>query len=116
MYKYGVIDIANWFLSKEPMVHRKLQKLCYYAQAWHLAFTDKKLFANDFEAWAHGPVCRALWSELKDYGFNNIETNHFSHSKKIEDEIVLNVLNEVWRVYGNASAFALESVVITLKK
>ena len=32
--KYSVFEIANWFLLKESMSHKKLQKLCYYAQAW----------------------------------------------------------------------------------
>ena len=39
----------------------KLQKLCYYAQAWSLAWTEKSLFDEDFEAWANGPVCRELF-------------------------------------------------------
>lgn len=30
--RYSVYDIADWFLSKEEMAHKKLQKLCYYAQ------------------------------------------------------------------------------------
>ena len=34
--KYNIFDIANWFLSKESMPQKKLQKLCYYAKAWSL--------------------------------------------------------------------------------
>ena len=26
--KYSIFDVANWFLSKESMTHKKLQKLC----------------------------------------------------------------------------------------
>lgn len=32
--KYSIFDIAGWFLEKEPMPHKRLQKLCYYALAW----------------------------------------------------------------------------------
>lgn len=39
----------------------KLQKLVYYAQAWHLAFYDRRLFDDTFEAWVHGPCNRALY-------------------------------------------------------
>lgn len=31
--KYSIFDVANWFLSKGDMTQKKLQKLCYYAQA-----------------------------------------------------------------------------------
>ena len=38
--KYSVLEIANWFLAKKPMSHLKLQKLCYYAQAWNYALKN----------------------------------------------------------------------------
>lgn len=31
---HDLCEVAEWFLRKEPMTHKKLQKLCYYAQAW----------------------------------------------------------------------------------
>ncbi|MDR3317169.1 MAG: DUF4065 domain-containing protein [Puniceicoccales bacterium] len=40
----------------------KLQKLCYYAQAWHLARQGKPLFQEDFLRWEDGPVCRELFN------------------------------------------------------
>ena len=42
-------DVAEYFLTKEKMSNKKLQKLCYYAQAWHYAFYDKGLFYQDIE-------------------------------------------------------------------
>lgn len=30
-----VFDVAEWFLSKESMTNKNLQKLCYCAQAWY---------------------------------------------------------------------------------
>ena len=39
----------------------KLQKLCYYAQAWSLVWDDTPLFEEDFQAWANGPVCPELF-------------------------------------------------------
>ena len=39
----------------------KLQKLCYYSQALHLAWTEKSIFGEDFEAWANGSVCPELF-------------------------------------------------------
>ena len=48
------------------MSHLKLQKLLFYCEAYHLAVFDKPLIAEDFEAWVHGPVCRAVYDQLKD--------------------------------------------------
>jgi uncharacterized phage-associated protein len=45
----------------------------YYAQAWYLAFEDKPLFDEDFEAWVHGPTIPALFYEYKEqFGFKPI--------------------------------------------
>ena len=41
--RYSVFDIANWFLLKEEMTQKKLQKLCYYAQAWCYALKGYRL-------------------------------------------------------------------------
>ena len=38
--KYDVVSIAAWFLTKDNMTLKKLQKLCYYSQAWF--YTLKK--------------------------------------------------------------------------
>ncbi|MFS8119254.1 MAG: Panacea domain-containing protein [Microcoleus sp.] len=54
-------DIANYFIwlasqSDVEINAYKLQKLVYYAQAWHLAIYGMPLFNADFQAWVHGPV------------------------------------------------------------
>ncbi|WP_242089282.1 type II toxin-antitoxin system antitoxin SocA domain-containing protein [Curtobacterium sp. DN_7.5] len=46
---------------------KKLQKLVYFAQAWSLAWTGKKIFPNQFEAWPDGPVVRELFRMQKHY-------------------------------------------------
>lgn len=60
----SVFDVAKYILGKRgPMSTWKLQKLCYYSQAWALAWSDgRPLFNEDFEAWANGPVCRPLYN------------------------------------------------------
>lgn len=58
----SVFDVAKYILLKMGIVSTwKLQKLCYYAQAWTLAWTDKPLFEEDFQAYANGPVCPELF-------------------------------------------------------
>jgi uncharacterized phage-associated protein len=57
-----VRDVAAYILEKQRgMSAMKLQKLCYYAYGYHLAWEGRKLFPEHFEAWANGPVCPALY-------------------------------------------------------
>ena len=58
----NVFDVAKYILEKQgKMSTMKLQKLCYYCQAWSLVWDDEPLFEEDFQAWANGPVCRELF-------------------------------------------------------
>lgn len=57
-----VFDTAKYILeSKGAMSTMKLQKLCYYAQAWSLVWDDSPLFDEEFHAWANGPIYRELF-------------------------------------------------------
>lgn len=56
-------DVAAYILDQRaPMTAMKLQKLCYYAYGYHLAWEGRPLFPEHFEAWANGPVAPALYS------------------------------------------------------
>jgi uncharacterized phage-associated protein len=58
-----VFDVADYILSKKGRMSTwKLQKLCYYSQAWAYAWTEKPLFPEEFQAWANGPVCPPLFN------------------------------------------------------
>ena len=104
--KYSVFDIANWFLSKGEMTHKKLQKLCYYAQAWCYALKDYRLENTDFQAWVHGPVSPALWERFKSFGYDPIRIKGNLNITIDEDDIKL--LEDVWDTYGDYSGNALE--------
>jgi uncharacterized phage-associated protein len=57
-------DVAAYIVAKRgPLSAMKLQKLVYYAQAWHLVWEDKPLFDDRIEAWANGPVVRELYRQ-----------------------------------------------------
>lgn len=59
-----VRDVAAYILAREaPMSAMKLQKLCYFAYGYHMAWEDRRLFDERFEAWANGPVARELYRE-----------------------------------------------------
>lgn len=105
---YTILVIANWFLKKESMTHKKLQKLCYYAQAWSLALFKRPIINSDFQAWVHGPVSPELYSYYKTYGWQPIE----KYNKRIigirKDDLEL--LERVWQTYGRYDGQQLESI------
>jgi len=62
----NVFDTAKYILEKlGPMSAMKLQKLCYYSQAWTLVWDGDPLFQEDFQAWANGPVCPELFHKTQ---------------------------------------------------
>lgn len=112
--KYNVYDIANWFLSKESMTPKKLQKMIYYAYAWYLTIANdpegqirSKLFDNKIEAWVHGPVVPEIYAKYKTYGYNEIdkldEHENFDYNTE-------NILDQVFKVYSDFDGNELESI------
>lgn len=59
----SVTDIARYILDYwGGMSAMKLQKLCYYSYGYHLAWEERSLFPERFEAWANGPVAPVLYA------------------------------------------------------
>jgi uncharacterized phage-associated protein len=60
----SVHDVAAYILQQQgSMSTWKLQKLVYYSQAWHLAWDEEPIFSDPIQAWANGPVVRALYNK-----------------------------------------------------
>lgn len=59
----SVFDVAAYLLGKfdGPISTMKLQKLCFYSQAWALVWDESPIFPEPFQAWANGPVCPELY-------------------------------------------------------
>lgn len=104
----NIYSVANFFLSKESMTHKKLQKLCYFAQAWHLANYGTPLVPNRFEAWAHGPVSPDLYNRYRGWGWETIP--QYIDRVSFENQSVQNLLDKVYDVYGDYTADQLESI------
>jgi uncharacterized phage-associated protein len=65
----SAIAVANWLITKNlddrsNLTHLKLQKLLYFAQGLHLAYSGSPLFDDPIEAWRHGPVVRSIYNAL----------------------------------------------------
>ena len=110
----NVLDVANYFLYRidrevgDTISPLKLQKLVYYAQAWSLALKDKSIFAEEIEAWVHGPVVYEVWNTFKKYKHNAIPEPEQTLPEFTDEQ--QEILDEVWDVYGELSARRLEDL------
>lgn len=110
-----VFTISDFFLSKDNLSPKKLQKLVYYSYAWFVALNNEfedeivnVLFDETPEAWLHGPVFPCLYQKYKTYGWKEIEKKENYVCNLNKD---LNVfLNDIWEKFGVYSADQLESM------
>lgn len=107
--------VARYFLAKsdedvgDGISNLKLQKLVYYAQAYHLALYGEPLFRDRIEAWEHGPVVPELYHAYKEYGAGNIPAPHDFDAAEYHDETA-DLLDEVYDVFGQYSAWKLRNM------
>lgn len=112
---FTCFDIANYFLSLvdeetgDSISNLKLQKLVYYAQGFSLVIHDRPLFKDTIEAWALGPVIPKLYRKYKEYAANSIPIPTKLDVSKF-DENTTNLLNEVYAVFGQYSAWKLSQM------
>lgn len=107
------VDIAEYFLHLEgdggEISNLKLQKLVYYAQGFSLALHGEPLFEEAIEAWMHGPVVPSLYRKYRDFGSNPIPPND-AFDPSILDRAKLRLIEEVYDVYGQYSAWKLRQL------
>lgn len=119
-------DVAKYLIAKSDNVgdlitNKKLQKLLYYIKAWGLVYFKDGIIDDPFEAWVHGPVCRSVYFEYKEFGYKplSLEYNGISSSeyiKKFEEENgktetdrdKIELINAVFSKYSVHSSLELE--------
>lgn len=114
MKKYKATDIANWFIYKfaesgDPITHLKVQKLLYYAEAWHQVINNSELIEGEFQAWAHGPVVPEVFQSFRKHGWNTLPIPDKSELPKISSSAE-NILEQVLDSYGELPAKTLENM------
>ena len=125
--------VANFFLDRAaaehiPLTPMHIQKLVYYAHAWHMAVDgeSRPLINEPIEAWQYGPVIRSLYREFKDRGNHPIETKakeldwqtldliepaiDAESSSGLDAQLVKAVLDRVWEIYKGYSAIQLSDL------
>lgn len=104
-----VFDVAKYILEKQgTMSTWKLQKLCYYSQAWHYTWTENRLIAEAFQAWRNGPVCPELFAVHKGKFMITADEIQGDPDKLNDDE--KESVNIVLEGYGNMDPFELSSL------
>jgi len=111
-------QIADYFIGLSNVTgslitNLKLQKLVYYADAWHLANYDTCLIEEDFQAWVHGPAIPALYGQYKEFGWQPILRTDLDENtyNKLLDELkpqTKKLLEVVCESYFSLTAFELE--------
>jgi uncharacterized phage-associated protein len=108
-------DVAQFFIMKgidddeSGISNLKLQKLLYYAKGFHQAIFEEALFPEKLCAWTHGPVVYDMYHAYKSYGGNPIIQVEYNPTDRFDEE-QLELLNEVWSVFGQFSAWKLRDM------
>lgn len=113
-------NVAKYLVYKsyfygDAITNLKLQKLIYYAYVWYLVLKKKKLFNENFQAWPIGPVLPSLYCDLSKNGSTPIDPDYsgieseenLNDLKKVLGKDVVEVIDEVFDVYGSKTAFEL---------
>ncbi len=109
----SALDVAKLFLKwayrdGDVITNLKMQKLLYYAQAWHLVYFDKLLFDENIKAWDFGPVVPSVYTEYKEFGANPIIIDVDS---SLEDLFNQDTLEFLEAVYGNYIKYSAHDLV-----
>lgn len=106
----GVADYLLWFAKEhgDVLTPLKLQKLMFYADAWHMVLHDgEELVPQLFEAWVHGPVLRDIYFRFNQYRWNPIALD--VAKPELSDKLQ-SFLSDVYKVFGGFSAYELEQL------
>ena len=106
----SIFDVAKYILEERGRMSTwKLQKLCYYAQAWHYTWTGERLIKEKFEAWTNGPVCPPLYRA--HVGKFSVTTGDIfrGNPKKLNDDESESV-DVVLKDYGDKDPYELKEM------
>ena len=107
MTNVNVLDVAQYILNDlGRLTTWKLQKLCYYSQAWSMVWDSEPLFKQRIEAWVNGPVIPALYE--KHRGSYYIKRVGGNPEKLNESQI--ETIDAVLKVYGKKTSTWLSAL------
>lgn len=89
----------------ELLTPLKLQKLMFYADAWHMVIHNSEITPEKFQAWIHGPVALSQYHRFKAYKWRPILDDIVKPSFGAETD---GHLIEIVDVFGSETGTALE--------
>ena len=102
-----IFDVAKYILDRNGRMSTwKLQKLCYYAQAWSLAWTEEALFDQNFQAWSNGPVCPELFHAHKGKFMVSPDELKIGDTKNLSKDQI-DTIDRVLEYYGEWEPYEL---------
>jgi uncharacterized phage-associated protein len=109
----NIFDVAKYILHTigEEMSTMKLQKLCYYCQAWNLAWHGTPLFPEHFKKWDAGPVCTELFNVHRGW-FRVVEEDIPDSLLSGEKFTISNIktINQILEDYGQFNGAQLSEI------
>ena len=107
------LQVANWFVKRFSVDERhpsvmELIKLTYIAHGWHLEMYNEPLFTNRIEAWQYGPVIPDVYHAFRSQGIH--VSRQAPGVQVIVDERAIGLLEQVYNLYGNYTAFQLSDL------
>lgn len=113
---YPAEKVANKFIELAAaqgrlLTHMQLQKLVYFAQGLALAVHDRRLVANNFYAWQHGPVAPQLYEQLKSVGAQPI--SHLLPDTLPSSELdpqAQELIRQTYDAYGRFDGWQLRNI------
>jgi uncharacterized phage-associated protein len=109
----NIFDVAKYILHSigGEIFTMKLQKLCYYSQAWNLAWHGVPLFPEHFRKWDNGPVCTELFNVHRRWF--SVEEEEIPESLLSGEEFTisnLKTINQILEDYGNFNGAQLSEI------
>lgn len=105
--------VTRYLLAKsDDITPLALQKLLYYAQAFHYALYRVELFVTPCQAWQHGPVYPEIYDQFREYGSDPLQkpTDAFLDSIKGLTENETYFLDCIIDVFGRYSGSFLRNL------
>lgn len=109
-----MLKVVSCVLDRlEEITPLMLQKLLYFIQGIYQALYGQPVFAEDCEAWVHGPVYPAVYDLFRDFRYNPIDDAGFSFLGGAAEELTdeeRRVVDLVVNTFGLYGGKALERI------
>jgi uncharacterized phage-associated protein len=117
---YTPLALSNTFVARHgheaALTHMKLQKLCFYAYGWWLAYNQEPILTEGPEVWQYGPVFSSLYNVLNTQRSAPIAApvspNPAAQPPIIaqDDAVPLQWVDWIWQRYGRLPTMALSNM------